>query len=129
MYVVHRHRIAASIATALAVILTLGLWLPGSGPAGRERPARRTARSGWSARSVGSAVWTVPDQEITTTTPGAGRGDTGSRHEAPPGVLVTPPGVYPPVASSVLFVPELPLLLQLASLGPPRGRAPPSPLA
>ncbi|MGE0394514.1 MAG: hypothetical protein AB7K63_17230 [Vicinamibacterales bacterium] len=122
---IRHHRLAASLATTLAVTLTLGLWLPGSRPTGRERPARRAARTGWSARSVGSAVWVVPDQEIGATTPGDGGDAARQRPDAPPGAIVTPPGIGPSPAVSALAVPRPPSRPGRMPPGPRRGRAPP----
>lgn len=115
----------------LAVVLTLGLWLPGANPTGRERPARRTARTGWSARSVGSAVWVVPDQEIGATTPGAGggRGDASQRKDAPPGLIAVPPGVSPSAVFSIAVAAEPAHAPGLTPPGPRRGRAPPAHLS
>ena len=55
--------------------LALGVLLPGSRPSGRERPMRRAGRSGWSARSVSSGAWVVPDQESGSPALGTAGGD------------------------------------------------------
>lgn len=131
MYLAHRYRIAAPIATVLAVMLTLGLWLPGSKPTGRERPIRRAARSGWSARSVGSAVWVVPDQEVGVTTPGAGAGHdgVGSLDDAQPVRLTARPVLAPWSFVLVRYVNPPSSALHDAAPGPHRGRAPPARLS
>lgn len=124
-------RFAASVAATVAVVLTLGLWVPGARSLGRERPVRRPARTGWSARSAGSALWVVPDQECAVATPGAGAGSdaAGSRVDAPPGVLVTPADQAPTQHSRLLVIPEPVAQLSPLSRAPSRGRAPPALLA
>jgi hypothetical protein len=114
------HRLGAPLASVLALVLALGLWLQGPRSADRERLVRRSARSGWSSRALGSAVWVVPDQELGATTPCAG----GGGDDAAPG-HVEPPGCAPVTGSITLLAPASPPFLGRTASGSLRGRAPP----
>lgn len=127
----HRpHSLTACATSVIAVTLALGVLLPGSRPSGRERPLRRAARTGYSARSVGSGVWVVPDQEIHGAAPGSASGDRDADQTGHPDGAHDPPPELP----AALFSPDVSLTPVHASpavpsrfrLSPSAGRAPPA---
>ena len=130
--VTHRpHTLTAIVTSVTVVTLALGVLMPGSRPTGRERPMRQAARSGWSARSVSSGVWIVPDQEIHVAAPGAVDGDRDADRTGvdPDGARDVPPGaaaVVPSLEVTTAPVPAPQSAPARALLSPSAGRAPPA---
>ncbi len=124
--VVTAHRVPGAACTAplFVAVLALGLWLPGSSPLVRERPLRRPARAGWSARALAAGAWIVPERDVRALSPGAGGGDQDDVPVLPAVSTAAVRATAIPVTTLARLAPAgVPPLHRTVRLAP--GRAPP----